>query len=132
MLARQDQKDWPRQLICQVYRGLPTASTSASPFEIMFGSNMRMPIDLVRGQPTTHPPCHFTKKHYKDHPLLLKKHIWEIHKMVRENISDSPKDESYDKTANYVPFQVGDKVWLFTPFRIKGKCPKIMIDWTGP
>jgi len=43
------------------------------------------PIDLVRGQPPTHLPCRFTEKHYKDYPLLLR-HLWEIHKMVRENI----------------------------------------------
>jgi len=136
MLVRQDQKDWPRQLplICQVYRGLPTASTSTSPFEIMFGSHMRMPIDLVRGQPTTYLPCQFTKKQYKDYPLLLRQHLWEIHKIVRENIGVTAQrmKANYDKTANYIPFQVGDKVWLFTPLRIKGKCPKIMTDWTGP
>ena len=54
--------------------------------------------------------------------------------MVRENIRVTAQrmKANYDKTANYVPFQVVDKVWLFTPLRIKGKCPKIMSDWTGP
>ena len=53
MLVRQDQKDWPKYLpiICQVYRALPVSSTSFSPYEIMFGAPMRLPIDLLRGEP---------------------------------------------------------------------------------
>jgi len=72
---------------------------------------MRMPIDLVRGQPTTYLPFQFTKKQYKDYPLLLRQHLWEIHQMVRENIRVTAQrmKANYDKTANYIPFQVGDK-----------------------
>ena len=38
----------------------------------------------------------------------------------------------YDRTTNYVPFEVGQKVWLFTPTRVKGLSPKLQNQWTGP
>jgi len=58
MLVQENQKDWPQHLpiICQTYRSLPLSSSSYSPYEIMFGSHMKMPIDLVRGKPPTVPP----------------------------------------------------------------------------
>lgn len=40
--------------------------------------------------------------------------------------------ENYDKTSNYVLFEVRQKVWLFTPTRIKGQSPKLQTHWTGP
>ena len=40
--------------------------------------------------------------------------------------------ESYDKTANYIPFEINQKVWLFTPTRIKGQSPKLQDQWSGP
>jgi len=123
MLVRQDQKDWPKHLpiICQVYRGLPTSSTSFAPFETMFGNAMRMPIDLARGEPPSHP--HEANKIYRDYPLVLRQHLWKIHKLVRENIWLAARKMklSDDKTSNYIPFQINDRVWLFTPVRIKGQ-----------
>ena len=135
MLVKQDQKDWPKHLpiICQVYRGLPTSSTAFAPFEIMFGNAMRMPIDLARGEPPSHPPCHQAHKIYKDYPLALRQHLWKIHKLVRENIWLTARKMklSYDKTANYIPFRINDQVWLFTPVRIKGQSDKLQFHWTG-
>jgi len=136
MLVAQDQKDWPKYLliICQVYRALPTTSTSYSPYEILFGNLMRMPIDLMRGEPPNHPPCLQANKAYKDYPLVLRQHLWKIHKDVRENIHISAQrmKENYDKTSNYIPFQENQKVWLFTPIRKKGQSPKLQTHWSGP
>ena len=60
MLVRQDQKDWPKYLpiINQVYRAIPVSSTSFSPYGIMFGVPMRLPIDLLRGELPDVPSYH--------------------------------------------------------------------------
>jgi len=135
MLVQKNQKDWPRYLpiISQVYRSLPTSSTKYLPYEILFGDCMRMSVDLARGEPPNHPPCFQSNKKYQDHPLALRQHLWNIHKEVRQNIHFSARrmKDNHDRTANYTPFEVGQKVWLFTPTRIKGQSPKLMAQWSG-
>ena len=136
MLVQQDQKDWDKHLplICQVYRALPVSSTSYSPYEILFGAPMRIPLDLARGQPPTVPNYLQAKKIYKDYPLALRQHLWQLHKEVRENIhlAAQKMKVTYDKTSNYTPFSCHQLVWLYTPQRIKGLSPKLQKQWTGP
>lgn len=137
MLVQTNQKDWPKHLslICQVYRALPVSSTSYSPYEILFGFPMRLPIDLVRGKPPQESSSHQAQKAYAEYPLVLRQQLWKLHEEVRHNIQKAARQmkENYDKTANYTPFEVGQKVWLFTPTRAKGLSPKLQMDrWTGP
>ena len=136
MLVQLHQRDWPKHLpfICQAYRALPVASTQYSPYEILFGAPMRLPIDMARGQPPNYPPFAHFKGKYNDYPLHLRQHLWKIHEEVRENIQRAARrmKNNYDRTSNYVPFKKGDEVWLFTPTRIKGRNPKLQRSWTGP
>ena len=136
MMVHQNQKDWPKYLplICQVYRALPTSARRYSPYEIMFGEQMRLPVDLVRGKPPTQPPCLSADVAYKDYPLALRQHLWNIHKEVRDNIHAAAKKmkQNYDRTANYIPFEARQLVWLFTPTRVKGLSPKLQSPWSGP
>ena len=136
MMVHQNQKDWPTYLplICQVYRALPTSARRYSPYEIMFGEQMRLPVDLVRGEPPTRPPCLSADVAYKDYPLALRQHLWNIHKEDRDNIHTAVKKmkQKYDRTANYIPFEAGQLVWLFTPTRVKGLSPKLQSPWSGP
>jgi len=41
-------------------------------------------------------------------------------------------NENYDQTTNYIPFEIGQKVWVFTPTRVRGRSPKLQSSWTGP
>ena len=96
MMVRENLKDWPQHLpiICQTYRSLPLSSTSYSPYEIMFGARMQMPIDLIRGKPPTVPPS-ITGKRLKDYPLQLRERLWEIHEEVRKSINEIGKQMKY-------------------------------------
>jgi len=95
---------------------------------------MRIPIDLARGEPTHHPPCFQSNKKYQNYPLALRQHLWNIHKEVRQSIHYSARriKEIYDRTANYTPFEVGQKVWLFTPTGVKGQSPKLLAQRSSP
>jgi len=116
MLVNQDQKDWPQHLpvLCQVHRGLPTHTTSYSPYEIFFGTAMRMPIDSVRGPSPSNSSYPEVKNTYKDYPIHLRQQLWKIHNQLREDIRKLARKmkTSYDKTANYIPFEEGQEVWL--------------------
>jgi len=56
ILVQRNQKDWPKYLplICQVYKSLPVSTTKFSPYEILFGAQMRTPLDLARGDNRPH------------------------------------------------------------------------------
>ena len=89
-------------------------SSAYSPYEILFGNYMRMPIDLKRGEPPSQPPCLQSNKVYKEYPLALRQHLWNIHKEVRQDIQLAARKmkENCDKTSNYICFEVGQKVCL--------------------
>ena len=135
MLVQENQKDWPQHLpiICQTYRSLPLSSSSYSPYEIMFGSHMKMPIDLVRGKPPTVPPT-ITSKKFQDYPIQLRQRLWHIHEAVRTSIDQAGRKMKYffDKTANCTEFEPGAKVWLYTPTQVKGRSSKLQKHWSGP
>jgi len=72
----------------------------------MFGAPMRLPIDLLRGEPPDIPSHLKSSGAYKDYLLKLRQHLWKIHKEVRDNLQWTARKmkESYDKTANYISF----------------------------
>ncbi len=56
------------------------------------------------------------------------------YKIVRNQLhltSDRMKTH-YDIRANSPRFSAGDHVWLYSPAREKGNCPKLQQDWDGP
>ncbi|KYN14518.1 hypothetical protein ALC57_13271, partial [Trachymyrmex cornetzi] len=38
----------------------------------------------------------------------------------------------YDQKTRRIDFEVGQRVWLYNPRRIKGKAPKLQCSWEGP
>ena len=54
--------------------------------------------------------------------------------MARDNIQKTQQKmkQSYDRTAKDPEYQVGQRVWVFTPTRRKGLSPKLMHRWHGP
>jgi len=99
----------------------------------MFGSHMKMPIDLVRGKPPTVPPT-ITSKKFRNYPIKLRQRLWHIHEAVRNSINQAGRKMKYifDKTANCTDFKSGAKVWLYTPTRVRGKSAKLQKHWSGP
>ena len=47
-------------------------------------------------------------------------------------LSQQKMKEIYNRNAKPYPYQVGDKVWVFTPKTIKGLSRKLMHSWHGP
>uniref|UniRef100_A0A2C9LTM5 Integrase catalytic domain-containing protein n=1 Tax=Biomphalaria glabrata TaxID=6526 RepID=A0A2C9LTM5_BIOGL len=56
--------------------------------------------------------------------------MYSIFNKIKIN-SDSMK-KRYDKRANFSGFQESDLVWLYSPWRRKGRSPKLQRHWEGP
>lgn len=110
------------------YRCSIHESTGKSPCEMLFGSNVRMPSELLFGSPPS------PKMNSTEYGKALKDHLNEIHEEARKNLNKScdKMKHNYDVKAVPVSFNEGDFVWLYNPQRSVGVCPKFTPKWEGP
>ncbi|KAJ8911691.1 hypothetical protein NQ315_017143 [Exocentrus adspersus] len=109
------------------YRSAVHESTGKTPASIVFGAELRLPIDLISDRPKKKEGVNNYISHLQDRLKLT-------HAEVRQKMrieSDRMKTR-YDLRANTGGFQVGEKVWLYNPKRTKGKSPKLQKSWEGP
>ncbi|KAJ8913050.1 hypothetical protein NQ315_006551 [Exocentrus adspersus] len=109
------------------YRSAVHESTVKTPASVVFGAELRLPIDLISDRPKKEEGVNNYISHLKDRLKLT--HVEVRQKMRIE--SDRMKTR-YDLRANTGGFQVGEKVWLYNPKRTKGKSPKLQKSWEGP
>ncbi|KAJ8913275.1 hypothetical protein NQ315_012893 [Exocentrus adspersus] len=109
------------------YRSAVHESTGKTPASVVFGAELRLPIDLISDRPKKEEGVNNYISHLQDRLKLT-------HAEVRQKMrieSDRMKTR-YDLRANTGGFQVGEKVWLYNPKRTKGKSPKLQKSWEGP
>ncbi|KAL6481123.1 hypothetical protein MHYP_G00092030 [Metynnis hypsauchen] len=89
------------------------------------------PVDLVFGaSPGDEAGCEPGPKFVTD--LLDTLH--NVHHAARVNLSDAglKQKRAYDTRCSGEPLVVGQSVWLFSPKRTRGLCPKLQSNWVGP
>ena len=126
----QDNWDEKLPLLLMAYRSAEHEVTNFSPAHMMFGHELRMPVDLVIGRPPDAEPPPDSATYVG----RLKKHMDDVHQVVRQRLkvaADAMKSR-HDMYARETSFSKGDQVWLYNPRRVKGKSPKLMSDWEGP
>ena len=133
MLARftsKNQKDWDEHLpyILLAYRSSIHESTGFTPNELMIGWNVKLPIDLIFGQP---PECIPTISMYVQ---KQREHMINVHNKTRKNmeIASNKQKKHYDHRSQKMGFDPGDKVWYYYPRRKIGLSPKLQDPWSGP
>ncbi|KAJ3665873.1 hypothetical protein Zmor_001338 [Zophobas morio] len=123
--------DWDELLpfALMAYRNRIHEATKESPHFLMFGRDMELPFHaFVRSEQVQY---EISESYI---PNLLK----QMHKALTEaakNLEGSinQRCEKYNKNVITKEYQLGDKVWLYTP-SIKGKklATKFVPKWTGP
>ena len=108
-LVSKSTKDWDVKLAHAefAYNRTPSTTTKYSPFEVVYGSNPYVPIDLI-----ALPQDKFVHGGAKEQAEFMIK----VHKEVRKNIEKA--NEAYKKQANkrvknVRTFEVGDLVWIY-------------------
>ncbi|XP_018378085.1 PREDICTED: uncharacterized protein LOC108770849 [Trachymyrmex cornetzi] len=108
-----NQRDWDRwiPMYLLAYRSSKRETTGVTPAELYFAQDLRLPIDLLRGNPPV------PKEQSMDSYLgKIKRKLEGIH----------------DQKTRRIHFEIEQKVWLYNPRRVKGKAPKLQSSWEGP
>ena len=139
------QKDWVDclQSIAMGYRAGVHASTGKSPYKVMFGLWMRMPVhhltkvyDNVDGDPDSDEEVEIEEdtRPCEDIFSELEKVCELIHESCSVNISTSHASQAKDYDAHHqgAPLKVGDLIMNFNTRASQKKGDRLAHKWTGP
>lgn len=128
-MVQDHQRDWDAQLPVALlaYRASEHSVTGYTPSYLMFGRELMLPLDLLFGR-------HPDEKEMHEFALDLKRRLSQAHEAARESLKLRAEDMKcrYDLKTMRPKYQVGDKVWLHNPRRMKGRNPKLQCPWDGP
>ena len=125
------QDDWPELLpgIMMAYRSTPaTQSTDFSPFFLLYGREMRLPIDTV-----LLPKDHLSQD-CKIHLGRILQNLEVCRKLAGDNIkaAQDKYKHQHDKRSQLPSFRPAQRVWLYCTKVPPGKAPKLHRKWVGP
>ena len=111
------------------YRMTPaTQSTSLSPYFMLFGTHMQLPIDTALKPQDTLPAKTQTELNNILENLKM------AEKIANERLGQAQNKSKayYDKGARLPAFSAGNLVLLYNPQIPKGKSKKTYLKWIGP
>lgn len=129
--CKTDQSNWPEYIpfVMMSHRATPcTQSTQYSPFYLLYGQQMRLPIDIA------FIPKPGMAKEPKLHLMRVLEHLQMSRKAAAENARQKQikYKTQHDKKAEPTTLTTGDRVWLYCSRVPTGKSPKLLRKWTGP
>ena len=110
-------------------RTTPCSTTKLAPYQILFGHDIRQPIDQIFGNPED---IDVRGKNHADFLTDMKERHEQIRKYIHANAKTAiirHRRRYHQKAKTFKP---GQKVWLFTPKVKKGMPKKLLSPWTGP
>ena len=109
------------------YRSAVQASTGYTPYFLLYGREMRLPLDVIyrsfkRDQSRT------------DYAIDVCKTLDQTYKGARDHLQLAHKRQKYydDCRTRGKRLKQGKSMWLHTPVLEKGVAPKFHKPWTGP
>ena len=131
LAAVEDETHWDVKLpmLMMAYRSSQHETTGASPYSLMFGRELRLPVDLMFGLPETE-----TSPNTNQYALKLRERLENAYHHTREHTQAQQQRQKdlYDQRACGSPFKVDDLVWLHQPAVPRGQAHKFHRPWKGP
>ncbi|KAK7011616.1 hypothetical protein BgiMline_003291 [Biomphalaria glabrata] len=111
------------------YREVPHASLGYSPYQIIFGSHPRGPLEILK-QTWTKDQLNDEVKTVSKYVKDLQERLQDIRSLARSNLIKARKrqEKYYNRRAKERSLNVGDKVLLLLPKNTN----KLQICWQGP
>ena len=109
------------------YRSAVQSSTGYTPFFLLYGREMRLPLDIIY-RPPNQDKCH------SEYVQSVRSTLETSYETARErlNLAHNRQKDYYDRKTHGLRFKPGDSVWLWSPVVEKGVAPKFHVPWTGP
>ncbi|KAJ8375683.1 hypothetical protein SKAU_G00062630 [Synaphobranchus kaupii] len=130
ILASQHQRDWDRHLplVLWAYRSAVQESSQLTPAALMFGRELRTPVDLAPPEPEE--PSRTREEYYH----RLRNRLLVAHDFARKAQASAGFKQKrwYDTRCRGRAFAAGEQVWIYCPERKKGLSPKLRASWRGP
>ena len=124
-------KDWDRYLPALLFavREVPQESLGFSPFELLYGRNVRGPMAILRELWTDEVEDEEVRSTY-DYVINLRKRLEHTCELAMKNLQkvQGKQKVCYDRRAKPRSFKVGDKVLLLLPTDSN----KLLLQWRGP
>ena len=125
------ERDWDLKLPClmMAYRTSIHETTKATPFSLMFGREVQLPIDIMFGK-----PLGVTTTSTSEYARALEQRLVAAYEHVREHLGIEQRrhKQLYDRKVAGKPYKEGDSVWLYCPAVPQGHSKKLHACWKGP
>ena len=131
MASIDDAQDWDLKLPClmMAYRTSVHETTKATPFSLMFGREVQLPIDVMFGKPPG-----MSTASTLEYAKVLEQRLAEAYDLVRHNlgVEQHRHKQLYDRKVEGKPYKEGEMVWLYCPAVPRGLSKKLHACWKGP
>ena len=121
-------KDWDRMIpyLLFAYREVPQSSTGFSPFELLYGRDVRGPLDVLN---ETWEAGARSDEAVLSFALETQERLKAMADLVKENLEKSQEKQKhwYDKGARVRQFEVGNPVLV-----LPTTTDKLLAQWQGP
>ena len=123
--------DWDKYLPALLFavREILQESLGFSPFELLYGRNVRGPMQILRELWSVEETDEHARLTYQ-YVIDLRERLEKTCKFAQDNVRklDIKQNAFYDKRARSRKFDVGDKVLLLLP----SESNKVLLQWNGP
>ena len=131
MYVSTHQKDWDRHLpmILFAYRVSPSATTGESPIYLLYGREPRLPIDTALLLPDDN-----LSSSVRELRARIVRNLEEAEQIIKSNteLAQQRMKSHYDQRSAEAPYDIGAKVWVYTPKTRKGLLKKLTHHYHGP
>ena len=112
-----------------VYRVSPNATTHESPFYLLYGRKPRLPLDTALLLPTSNLTSSVAELRAR-----VVSNLEHAQRIIASNtqLAQQGMKVHYDKSSHPAPYEVGSKVWVYTPKVRKGLSKKLSHNFHGP
>ena len=128
-VATDNGKDWDKLIppLLFAYREVPQESTGFSPFELLYGRDVRGPLDVLKESWEAERRSDLNVIAYI---TLMRERLEEMSEHVHKNMQSAQTRQKswYDKNARERSFQPGDQVLVLLPTSTS----KLTAQWQGP
>ena len=129
----QEQKDWDLYLGCLAgaYRASPHETTGITPNMLVFGREIRMPVEVLYTKNTV---VNQKSTSLGDHMDSLRSKMQIAHEIARryQGVCSRRSKELHDVRISYNNYKQGDMVWCLLEERKVGIAPKLQPLYAGP